>query len=73
MSEDALAFILKSDGLRMDEIDIVEKVTEWATVRSACHHISCFFFLIRYTLISFCHCTSRWFLVLHWMKQQRMS
>ncbi|KAL5487219.1 hypothetical protein EMCRGX_G019796 [Ephydatia muelleri] len=32
MSEDALAFILKSDGLRMDEIDIVEKVTEWATV-----------------------------------------
>ena len=43
MSEDALAFILKSDGLRMDEIDIVEKVTEWATVnsvRSACHHIS---------------------------------
>ena len=43
MSEDALAFILKSNGLRMDEIDIVEKVTEWATVRSARHHISFFF------------------------------
>lgn len=34
MSEDTLAFILKSDGLRMDEVDILEKVTEWATVNS---------------------------------------
>ena len=34
MSEDALAFVLKSDRLNMDEADILEKVTEWATVNS---------------------------------------
>ena len=34
MSEDAVAFVLQSDRLRMDEADILEKVTEWATVNS---------------------------------------
>ena len=34
MSEDALAFVLRSDHLNMDEADILEKVTEWATVNS---------------------------------------
>ncbi len=29
-----MAFVLKSDRLRMDEADILEKVTEWATVNS---------------------------------------
>ena len=34
MSEEAVAFVLQSDRLRMDEADILEKVTEWATVNS---------------------------------------
>ena len=34
MSEDALSFVLRSDHLNMDEPDILEKVTEWATVNS---------------------------------------
>lgn len=34
MSEDALSFVLRSDQLNMDEPDILEKVTEWATVNS---------------------------------------
>lgn len=34
MSEDALSFVLQSDQLNMDEPDILEKVTEWATVNS---------------------------------------
>ena len=34
LSEDALAFILQSDRLKMDEEEILEKVTEWATVNS---------------------------------------
>ena len=34
MSEDALAFVLRSDQLNMDEPNILEKVTEWATVNS---------------------------------------
>ena len=34
LSEDALSFILQSDRLRMDEEDILSKVTEWATVNS---------------------------------------
>ncbi len=34
MSEDALAFVLGSDKLRMDETVILEKVLEWATVNS---------------------------------------
>ena len=34
MSEDALAFVLKSDKLRLDEEEILEKVLEWATVNS---------------------------------------
>ena len=34
MSEEAVAFVLQSDQLRMDEADILEKVTEWATVNS---------------------------------------
>lgn len=34
MSEDCLAFVLRSDHLNMDEADILEKVTEWATVNS---------------------------------------
>ena len=34
LSEDALSFILHSDRLRMDEEDILAKVTEWATVNS---------------------------------------
>lgn len=34
MSDDALAFVLKSDGLKMDEAEILEKVLEWATVNS---------------------------------------
>ena len=34
LSEDALSFILQSDRLRMDEEDILNKVTEWATVNS---------------------------------------
>lgn len=34
MSEDALAFVLKSDKLRLDEVEILEKVLEWATVNS---------------------------------------
>lgn len=34
MSEDALSFVLRSDQLNMDELDILEKVTEWATVNS---------------------------------------
>ncbi len=29
-----MAFVLRSDKLRMDEADILEKVTEWATVNS---------------------------------------
>lgn len=40
MSEDALAFILQSDGLRMDEIDILKKVTEWAAVNSVVLNVS---------------------------------
>ena len=34
LSEDALSFILQSDRLKMDEEDILAKVTEWATVNS---------------------------------------
>ena len=34
MSEDSLSFVLQSDHLNMDEADILEKVTEWATVNS---------------------------------------
>ena len=34
LSDDALAFILQSDRLKMDEEEILEKVTEWATVNS---------------------------------------
>ena len=34
LSEDALSFILQSDRLKMDEEDILGKVTEWATVNS---------------------------------------
>ena len=34
LSEDTLAFVLQSDRLRMDEEDILGKVTEWATVNS---------------------------------------
>ena len=37
MSEEAVAFVLHSDKLRMDEADILEKVTEWATVNSVSH------------------------------------
>lgn len=36
LSEDALSFILLSDRLKMDEEDILGKVTEWATVNSVC-------------------------------------
>ena len=38
LSEDALSFILQSDQLRMDEEDILAKVTEWATVNSVSTH-----------------------------------
>ena len=34
LSEDALSAILMSDRLLMDEGDILDKVTEWATVNS---------------------------------------
>lgn len=34
LSDDALAAILTSDRLKMDECDILDKVTEWATVNS---------------------------------------
>ena len=34
MSDDALAFVLRSDRLRLDEAEILEKVLEWATVNS---------------------------------------
>ena len=34
LSEDALSFVLQSDQLKMDEEDILAKVTEWATVNS---------------------------------------
>lgn len=34
MSEEAVAFVLQSDLLRMDEADILDKATEWATVNS---------------------------------------
>ena len=34
MSEEALAFTLKSDKLKMDEVDILDKVKEWAQVNS---------------------------------------
>ncbi len=34
MSDDALAFVLGSDKLRMDEAVILERVLEWATVNS---------------------------------------
>ena len=34
MSEDALVTVLQSDNLLLDEADILDKVTEWATVNS---------------------------------------
>ena len=34
MSEDALINVLQSDNLLLDEGDILDKVTEWATVNS---------------------------------------
>ena len=34
LSEDALAFILQSDKLKMDEEDILNRVMEWAAVNS---------------------------------------
>ena len=34
MSEDALAFVLRSDKLKMDEIEILNKVREWASVNA---------------------------------------
>ena len=34
MSEDALSFVLRSDKLRMDEYNILEKVKEWASINS---------------------------------------
>lgn len=34
MSEDALITVLQSDNLLLDEADILDKVTEWATVNS---------------------------------------
>ena len=42
MSDDALAFVLRSDRLRLDEAEILEKVLEWATVNSVSnkHYLS---------------------------------
>lgn len=34
MSEDSLAFVLKSDKLKLDELEILEKVKEWASVNA---------------------------------------
>ena len=34
MSEDALAFVLRSDKLKMDELEILDKVKEWASVNA---------------------------------------
>ena len=34
LSDDSLSAILMSDKLRLDEGDILDKVTEWATVNS---------------------------------------
>ena len=34
MSEDALAEVLKDDGLNMDEAEIIKYVKEWAAVNS---------------------------------------
>ena len=42
MSEESLAFILKSDKLNMDELDLLEKVKEWAQVNSVRQHFNCF-------------------------------
>jgi len=34
ISDEALIYILKSNKLLMDEIDILKKVTEWGTVNA---------------------------------------
>jgi len=34
VSDEALIYILKSNKLMMDEIDILKKVTEWGTVNA---------------------------------------
>ena len=36
LSEDALAEILKVDGLNMDEAEIIKYIKEWAAVNSVC-------------------------------------
>ncbi len=46
MSEDSLAFVLRSDKLKMDELDILSKVKEWASVNAVSH-----------TLLVLCTCT----------------
>lgn len=37
MSEDALIFVLQSDKLQMDEVDILDHVKHWANVNAVSH------------------------------------
>lgn len=42
LSDEALSYILKSNKLTMDEIDILKKVTEWGTVNAVSKQLMAF-------------------------------
>ncbi len=51
MSEDALAFVLRSDKLKLDEIEILDNVKEWASVNAVSHNHNVKIIICSYWLV----------------------